>query len=187
VYNFRFAAGKSFREKLLRAAEVLGIENPERSLAEILEKGLDLFLEKKDPVRQRARRLEREERRQMGGESRPGDVPDREGSCAAPRPARSRHVPARVREWVLARAGYRCEFRGPDGTRCTSRTGLEIEHVKPFAIFRDHDERFLEALCPGHNRHRSERVYGKEFIRRRIEERRGAQPVRGARVPRGSG
>jgi hypothetical protein len=54
--------------------------------------------------------------------------------------------------------------------RCTSRTGLEIEHAKPFAIFRDHDERFLEALRPRHNRYRAERVYGAEFIRRKIEE-----------------
>ena len=73
--------------------------------------------------------------------------------------------------------------------RCTSRTGLEIEHVKPFAIFRDHDERFLEALCPRHNRYRAERVYGAEFIRRKIEERsaQGAPPVMVTRVPHGTG
>jgi hypothetical protein len=187
VYNFRFAAGKSFREKLLRAAEVLGIENPERNMAEILEKGLDLFLEKKDPLRQWARRLEREERKQTGSarESRPGEISNPRGVPAVPRPARSRHVPARVRERVLEKADYRCEFRGPDGTRCTSRTGLEIEHTKPFAIHRDHEERFLEALCPGHNRYRAERVYGKDFIRRKIDERsaRGAPQFTVARVP----
>jgi hypothetical protein len=105
------------------------------------------------------------------------------GASPSP-PARSRYLPAEVRERVLERAGYRCEFRGPDGTRCTSRTGLEIEHTKPFAIFRDHDERFLEALCPRHNRYRAERVYGAEFIRRKIEEKR-AQQV--APVPCGSG
>jgi hypothetical protein len=171
VYNFRFAAPKSFKEKLLRVAEVLGIENPERCMAEILERGLDLLLEKKAPERQRARRLEREERRRVARESRPGEILDPQGVGAPSRPSRSRYVPSEVRERVLERAGYRCEFRGPDGTRCTSRTGLEIEHVKPFAIFRDHDERFLEALCPGHNRYRAERVYGAEFIRRKIEGR----------------
>ena len=88
-----------------------------------------------------------------------------------------------MRERVLERAGHRCEFRGPDGTRCTSRTGLEIEHVKPFAIFHDHDERLLQALCPGHNRYRAERVYGAEFIRRKIEKRAQGAPV--ARVPCG--
>jgi hypothetical protein len=188
VYNFRFAAGKSFREKLLRVAEVLGIENPERSMAAILERGLDLLLEKKAPERRLARRLEREERRQSGAarESRPGEIPDPQGVGAPSRPARSRYLPSEVRERVLERAGHRCEFRGPDGTRCTSRTGLQIEHVKPFAIFRDHDERSLEALCPGHNRYRAERVYGTEFIRQKIEERR-AQGTPVARAPCGSG
>jgi hypothetical protein len=143
VYNFRFAAGKSFQEKLLRVAEVLGIENPERSMAEILEKGLDLLLEKKAPERKRARRLERDERRRAGAprESRPDEIPDRRGVDAPSRRATSRNVPSEVRERVLERAGHRCEFRGPDETRCTSRTGLEIEHTKPFAIFRDHDIR----------------------------------------------
>ena len=95
-------------------------------------------------------------------------------------------MPSEVRERVLERAGYRCEFRGPDGTRCMSRTGLEIEHTKPFAIFHDHDERFLEALCPGHNRYRAQRVYGAEFIRQKIEERR-SQDAPVAPVPCGSG
>jgi hypothetical protein len=117
VYNFRFAAGKSFREKLLRVAEVLGIENPERSMAEILERGLDLLLEKKAPERKRARRLEREERRRGVRESRPGEISDPRGVGEPAPPAKSRYLPARVRERVLERAGYRCEFRGPDGTR----------------------------------------------------------------------
>src|SRR5688572_9182057 len=58
-------------------------------------------------------------------------------SSAAPQgsastPARSRHVPAAVRDRVFEWAGHRCQFTGPDGTRCTARTGLEIEHTKPF-------------------------------------------------------
>ena len=119
-------------------------------MAEILERGLDLLLEKKAPERKRARRLEREERRRAGvaRESRPGEISDRRGVEAPSPPARSRYLSSEVRERVLERASHRCEFRGPDGTRCTSRRGLEIEHTKPFAIFRNHDERFLEALCP---------------------------------------
>jgi hypothetical protein len=101
-------------------------------------------------------------------------------------PARSRYLPAEIRERVLERAGHRCEFMGPDGTQCTSRTGLEIEHTKPFAIFHDHDECFLEAICPGHNRYRAERVYGAEFIRRKIEEK-SARGVPIVPVPSRSG
>jgi hypothetical protein len=48
--------------------------------------------------------------------------------------------------------------------------------VKPFGIFHDHDEQFLRAFCPRHNRLQAERVYGKEFIREKIaaRERQGA-------------
>ena len=68
------------------------------------------------------------------------------GGAAALRqetPATSRDVPDAVRERVLERAGYCCEYHAPDGTRCSSRTGLQIEHSKPFAIFRTHDEKPL--------------------------------------------
>jgi hypothetical protein len=158
----------------LRAAEVLGLESAERGMAEILERGLDELLEKRDPERQRARRLERERKR---GEAAAGprldEVSEKEGgeASAAAAPARSRYIPAAVRERVFERAGYQCEFTASDGTRCTSRTGLEIEHEKPFAIFRDHDEQFLKAFCPRHNRWRAEQVYGAEFIREKIAEK----------------
>ena len=101
------------------------------------------------------------------------------------KPATSRHVPAEVRERVLERAAYRCEYRAPDGTRCRSRTRLEIEHQRPFAIFQSHDERFLRAFCAGHNRLSAERVYGAEFIREKIEARRGQRNSRGAPQPAG--
>src|SRR5438093_8432856 len=42
IYNFRFSADKAFKEKLLRVAEVLGIPAPERNLARVLERALDL-------------------------------------------------------------------------------------------------------------------------------------------------
>ena len=60
VYNFRFSARKDFKEKLFRVAEVLGIEAPEKNLAKILERALDLTLERKDPQKKLERRLVRE-------------------------------------------------------------------------------------------------------------------------------
>jgi hypothetical protein len=91
------------------------------------------------------------------------------GSRGASAPAKSRYIPLEVRESVLAEAGYRCELSGPDGVRCSSRTGLEIEHERPFAIFRSHDERFLRAYCPMHNLFSAERAYGVGFIRQKID------------------
>ena len=62
-------------------------------------------------------------------------------------------------------------FYGPDGTRCAQRTGLEIDHEKPFALFRTHDERYLRVLCRRHNQFSAEQAYGAEFIRGKIDER----------------
>ena len=63
TYNFRLSAGRGFRQKLERLAEVLGARDPVRQMGEILEKAVDCLLERKDPERRRARRLGREERR----------------------------------------------------------------------------------------------------------------------------
>ena len=60
VYNIRFAAGKSLREKLERLAEVLGIDCAARRMPEIFEKALDFALEKKDPKQKLERRKKRE-------------------------------------------------------------------------------------------------------------------------------
>jgi hypothetical protein len=71
VYNFRFSAGKTLREKLERLAEVLGVEGAARNMPEIIEKALDLALEKKDPKAQLERRRTREAAR---AETRPGEA-----------------------------------------------------------------------------------------------------------------
>jgi hypothetical protein len=49
AYNFRFSADGSFKAKFERLAEVLGVENPLKHMADIFEKAVDISLEKKDP------------------------------------------------------------------------------------------------------------------------------------------
>ena len=125
-----------------------------------------MALDKKDPKRKLERRVEKRAKRSAEsstGKSRPDEpaafVEDR---------ATSRYIPSEVRERVHARAGYQCEYYGQDGTRCRSRTALQIEHERPFAIYHCHDERFLKLFCPPHNRVSAERVYGGAFIEDKI-------------------
>jgi hypothetical protein len=160
AFNFRFAANRDFKDKFERLAEVLGVENAQAQMAAVFEKALDLALEKKDPRKKLERRQKREK-----AKSRSNDLAKNGRSGV------SRHVTSEVSERVHARGEYQCEYRAPDGRRCTSRTGLQIEHVRPFGMFRSHDERFLKLLCPAHNRLAAERVYGAAYIRRKIEER----------------
>jgi hypothetical protein len=131
-------------------------------MAQVLERALDVALDHKDPKKKRERRLAKKEK------SRPDEI-------LGPKPVASRYIPAAVRERVHERGEYRCEFRATDGTRCTARAGLQIEHDRPFAIFRTHDERVLKILCARHNLFRAEQVYGTSFIRTRIEEARRAR------------
>ena len=163
VFNFRFAAGREFKNKFERLAEVVGVDNAQQHMAELFEKALDIALDKKDPKKKLERRQKRER-----AQSRSNEIPKNE------HPTTSRHVSSEVSERVHARGEYQCEHRALDGTRCTSRTGLQIEHLRPFGICRSHDERFLRLLCPSHNRWAAERVYGTAFIQRKIGERRGA-------------
>jgi hypothetical protein len=120
TFNFRFAADRQFKEKFERLAEVLGVENPLQHMAEIIEQALDIALDKKDLKRKRARRLARKWRSADNS---------RQKSRAREVFAKSRYIPSHVRERVHGRAGYQCEYRGSDGTRCRLRTGLEIEHL----------------------------------------------------------
>jgi len=171
-FNFRFAADGNFKAKFERLAEVLGVENPLKNMAQVFERAMDISLEKKDPKKKLERRLERERKRSVpSSKSRPGKIRP-EGSPNEPEgKGKSRYIPSEVRERVLVRAGHQCEYRAKDGTRCSSKTGLQIEHSRPFAIYRSHEERFLKVLCRRHNLFQAERVYGSEFIRAKIEEK----------------
>ena len=53
----------------------------------------------------------------------------------------SHYIASEVSERVHARAGYQCQHYAFDGRRCSSRTGLRIEHVRPFGIYLEGQER----------------------------------------------
>ncbi len=82
-----------------------------------------------------------------------------------------------MRERRLERAGYQCEFRGPEGVRCTARVGLEIDHVTPYAKGGSSGEENLRVLCRGHNLLSAEREFGEAFMRGKIEGRRVGRAV----------
>ena len=160
TFNFRFAADQRSKDKFERLTEVLGVENPLQHMAEIMEQAMDIALDKKDVKRRRARRLKRD--------SKSGDN-SRQETRAREFFAKSRYISSHIRERVHERAGYQCEFRSGDGTRCRSRTRLQIEHLLPFALYRSHDEKYLRLFCQPHNRFNAEKVFGAAFIQEKID------------------
>ena len=133
-------------------------------MAEILEKALDIALEKKDPKKRLERR--RKKQRARTARSRSNEIAKKDG------PVESRYVAAEVLERVHERDSYQCVYRGRDGRRCTARAGLHVDHSDPFGIFHSNEESILRILRPGHNGLEAERVYGPAFIQRKIDERR---------------
>ncbi len=151
---------------------------PWERMPEIFEKALDLALEKRDPKK----KLERRKKRQAArSKTRPDEAPGareaRAGSRAfqAPLGAQAsrlhlpRHTPSSVRERLLERADYQCEFRGPGGVRCTARTRLEVDHIDPIGKGGSRCEENLRVFCRGHNLLAATREFGEELMRGKIE------------------
>ncbi len=79
VYNLRFAVDKDFLGKLLRAAEVGGIRNARRNMAQVFERALDVYLEKNDPKQRQERREKRAARKAGAAALAPEDTHCRGG------------------------------------------------------------------------------------------------------------
>ncbi len=102
----------------------------------------------------------------------PEKEPQRKGDRS---PGRSRYIPSSRRERAFARASYQCEYHGPGGVRCTERTGLEIDHVVPYAQGGTNSASNLRVLCPSHNQFVAAQEFGEAFVRGKVEERRAGQ------------
>ncbi|HKW13961.1 MAG TPA: HNH endonuclease [Candidatus Krumholzibacteria bacterium] len=74
----------------------------------------------------------------------------------------TRHIPDEVRDAVFVRDGGQCTFTAAGGTRCRSKTDLQIDHVKPFASGGTHDAANLRLLCAAHNRRAAELAFGRK-------------------------
>ncbi|MCA8962066.1 MAG: HNH endonuclease, partial [Planctomycetes bacterium] len=85
-----------------------------------------------------------------------------------------RHIPDPIRDQVLVRAGFQCQYEHK-GRRCASRTGLEIDHIQPHGRNGSDDIDNLRALCRSHNLWFAERHYGCQFIRDKIDATRTAR------------
>ena len=166
-------------------------------MSSILERALDLALDRKDPGRRLERRRKRQQARREKAEDHPDPGNHSENHSESPpthRPtdvagagatAPSRHVAVGSSDVTLEHAGYQCEYRGPDGRQCTARTHLEIDHIDPFARSADNTEANLRVLCRAHNRYRAEQELGAAFIEKKIAEGR-ARDARQAVPPRHS-
>jgi 5-methylcytosine-specific restriction endonuclease McrA len=131
---------KRLLEKLDAARDALSHAMPGASIEEILERGLDLILE-----RQAKRR---------GLTDRP----------AKPRPCNPGHVPARVRAAVWKRDQGRCQWKLASGAICGATCRVELDHIVPEGQGGASTEDNLRCLCERHNKEAARQAFGEEWM-----------------------
>src|SRR5262249_10311436 len=82
------------------------------------------------------------------------------------------YIPASVRRAVAQRDGRRCTYVSESGKRCTSRAGLEYDHVKPFACGGPSTAANLRLRSHAHNQLEAEREFGVAFMKHKREQAR---------------
>ena len=163
-HKVQFTASDELRRKLERAQDLMRHSNANGDLAVIVERAMDLLLDKLE--RQRlAKASAPHERRSVPRPSGSGD-----GTCV-PAPRLST-VPRATRRTVFERDGERCTYTDAEGHRCPETGWLQLDHITPRARRGTDAPANLRVLCRAHNLLYAEQIFGKDHIANRIRARR---------------
>jgi len=180
-YRIQLNASATLKEKLERLRALTRHSNPSGDIAVVIERALDVALEKAQ--RQRFAETGRP-RIQRAGVAQASSGPSAVGvdrapspesaviaeSDAAPRRRRVRAPNAVLRE-IVKRDGLQCSYVGANGCRCTARGFLEVHHEWPWARGGGETVDNLRLLCAAHNRLLAERDFGVRHVELRRSER----------------
>jgi hypothetical protein len=152
-HKVQFTASNELRDKLERAQDLLRHANADGDLEVVVERAVDLLLEKL-------------EKQRMGKTSRPRKPrePREQGELA--------NVSRATRRAVFERDGQRCTFTDAEGHRCPATTWLELDHIEARARGGTNEPGNLRVRCRAHNRLHAEQTFGKDHVERTIRESR---------------
>jgi len=194
LFDIRLRFTKSQLEALDRAREVLSASGRVPSEEEAILKSIEDLLEKRDPVRKVARSENRAEKKaaavkdagrtpEVPKESTaarvnsPGvtSVPKWEASDGVPSAPKAfstfklrgrKGIPAAIVHQVWKRDDYCCVSELPDGIRCGSKIGLQVDHLRPVAFGQDNRLENLRLLCRQCNIAAAEGILGVAVMER---------------------
>jgi hypothetical protein len=156
-YALQLTMPKALHDKLRYAQELLSHSMPGAEIPSVLELALDALIAKLEKTRFAAT-----------------DRPRTQNSGSSRRPARSRHIPARVKREVWKRDQGRCAFVSESGRRCESREHLEYDHVEPVAKGGESTTVNVRLLCRAHNQLEAGRAFGEGYMHEIRERARAA-------------
>jgi 5-methylcytosine-specific restriction endonuclease McrA len=148
TFKIQFTASRACRDKLRHAQDLLRHRIPDGDVGTIVEKALDLL-------------IERVKKERFAQARKPRQVATKE-TAESP----SRHIPAAIQREVFERDGGRCTFTDENGRRCAETSGLEFDHQDGFARTRVHRVDRIRLLCRPHNQYAAEQMYGRAFMDR---------------------
>ncbi len=116
------------------------------------------FLDKNDPLRISARAtLKAEKKSKIAAPAAPPEkIPTTKAvakEASPPRPATSRYIPAAIQHKIHQRDQGQCRHKNPDGSRCCSKTFLEIHHIQPLSEGGHTTLENLITVCSAHHKH----------------------------------
>lgn len=136
--RFGFTGSDELLKKVDRAKGLLRHRHPAGALEDIFEETIEAFLDARDPARKRPSARRRP--------SKPG----------------ARRIASWIKDVVYQRDDGRCAYRSRQGVRCEERSGLEYDHIVPWAKGGPSNEPAnIRLLCRAHNAYESERVFGR--------------------------
>ena len=151
----QFLADEEFLTLFEEVRDLMGGHALDHSFADVMKLVLKEYRERHSPAARKQRREER--KRATSPDSHRWEWKNAQDES-------TRHVPDDVRDEVFVRDDGQCTFVGPDGTRCQSKKGLQIDHINPYSVGGSHDVSNLRLLCGGHNKLAAERVMGKQVM-----------------------
>lgn len=158
-FEIKIKARESSVNKLRRVQELRGVKE---SLGDLFEVLLDQYLQRHSPEARSSRRKARELRlaeRQKGVKRVTPASTDTSLSVSA------RYVSTKTKDELHLEQNSQCAFIAFDGTRCTCRIGLQVDHIYPFGLGGSNDKQNLRLLCRTHNRYAAEGFYGEDKMR----------------------
>jgi hypothetical protein len=173
----QFLANKDFMKKYEEVRALLSQRLSDTSFENVFGALINEFLERHSPAWKKARRDKRRNVGSGGAKSAPEKTRSPAGKRTHERPcseaktatrpqARSRHIPAAVRDEVFVRDKGRCTYVGKTGRRCRSAQALQIDHVEPFTRGGTNTAANLRLLCAKHNRLAAENLFGPGYMKR---------------------
>ena len=156
-YLLQLMISARLQAKLELARDLMSHANPSGDLAVVVERAVDLLLEKLQ-----ARRFG-QPKRVVAEPTRLEVAPEtRKVGTSAPNggPRKRRHISNHVKRQVAARDGLCCTYVGSDGQRCCSSAFLEFDHRVAWAKGGSDSMHNLRLLCRAHNQLLADREFG---------------------------